>query len=75
MSANKAKRVIRLKQVMEMTGLGKSTIYKMKVNGDFPQAFSLGERAVGWWEHEVFGWIEKRAAIRNSFAGVNYADA
>jgi prophage regulatory protein len=41
-------KLIRLKEVMELTGLGRSSIYKFMEEGDFPQSTSLGDRAVAW---------------------------
>jgi prophage regulatory protein len=50
-------RIIRLKHVIDSTGLGRSTIYKYIDEGTFPKPISLGERSVGWVEGEVHDWI------------------
>ena len=36
-----------------MTGLGRSTIYRMEADGQFPPRIKLGMRAVGWLERDV----------------------
>jgi prophage regulatory protein len=34
--------------VLRVTGLGRSTIYRLIANGSFPPPVHLGPRAVGW---------------------------
>ena len=50
-------RIIRLKEVIDSTGLAKSTIYKFISGGVFPKPISLGDRCGGWLESEVQDWI------------------
>ena len=56
--------IIRLKDVIALTGLSISTIYLRMVQGKFPNKINLGSRAVGWISSEVNEWIEER--IRES---------
>lgn len=42
-------RIIRLPEVIETTGLAKSTIYK-QISQGIPSSVSLGAKAVGWSE-------------------------
>lgn len=58
MDANK--NLIRLPQVIRMTGLGRSTIYREVAAGRFPEYVKIGARASAWIESEVQGWIERR---------------
>ncbi len=53
-------RALRLRQVCQVTGLGRSMIYQMQAEKRFPQRIKLGERAVGWLEREVQEWLAKR---------------
>ena len=53
-------RALRLRQVCQLTGLGRSMIYQMQAEGRFPQRIKLGERAVGWLESEVRDWLATR---------------
>ena len=53
-------RIIRLKEVIESTGLARSTIYKYIGEGTFPKSVSLGDRSVGWIDTEVQEWILAR---------------
>ncbi|MEQ5160645.1 AlpA family transcriptional regulator [Proteus terrae] len=53
-------RLIRLKEVMSMTGLSHSYVYQLIGQGYFPQSISLGARAVAWVQSEVQQWIDSR---------------
>ena len=55
-------RFLRIPEVKKLTGLSRSTIY---ADTTFPRAVKIGERAVGWVEHEVMDWIDARVSIRN----------
>lgn len=63
-------RIIRLKEVIDSTGLARSTVYKYIAEGTFPKPVSLGDRCVGWVEGEVHDWILARIEERDSAAGV-----
>jgi prophage regulatory protein len=58
-------KIIRLNQVKDVTGLGRSTIYKYIAEGSFPKPISLGDRCVGWLESEIYDWILARVAERD----------
>ncbi|HDY7733559.1 helix-turn-helix transcriptional regulator [Vibrio sinaloensis] len=60
-------KIIRLPEVIDMTGLSRSTIYLRMSKGSFPQSISLGDRAIGWVQVEVEQWLEQRiSASRNA---------
>ena len=52
--------ILRIKSVMEVTGLSRSTIYAYVSDGKFPKARKLGVRAVGWLAEDVFQWLSER---------------
>lgn len=54
---HKTDRLLRLRQVMDRTGLGKSTIYRKITNAGFPSPVSVGGQAVRWRESQVDEWI------------------
>lgn len=58
-------RIIRLKEVIDSTGLARSTIYKYITEGTFPKPVSLGDRCVGWVGSEVREWILARIEERD----------
>ncbi len=61
-------RIIRLKEVLDNTGLARSTVYKYIAEDFFPKPVSLGDRAVGWVESEVHDWIIARIEQRDEKA-------
>jgi prophage regulatory protein len=56
-------RILRLAQVCDVTGLGRSMIYQMEADKRFPERIRIGTRAVGWLEREVHAWLIKRIEI------------
>ena len=54
------RRVLRLKEVKEATGLSRSSIYALQQRGIFPQSIRVGPKATGWYEDEVQNYIETR---------------
>lgn len=58
-------KLIRLKNVIDCTGLARSTIYRYIEEGIFPKSVSLGDRAVAWVESEVQEWILERVEKRD----------
>ncbi|PYC20242.1 AlpA family transcriptional regulator [Aquipseudomonas alcaligenes] len=61
-------RLIRLKEVMAMTGLARSTVYKAIQDGAFPAPVPLGAKAVAWVEAEILEWIQARVSARDRLA-------
>lgn len=55
-------RFLRLPEVLERTGLSRSTIYVRLAEARFPRPVPLGGRAVGWIEAEVDEWVHERIA-------------
>ena len=49
-------RLIRMKELRQLLGLGHSTIYKMIGEGRFPRPVHLGERTVAWRLADVEAW-------------------
>lgn len=54
-------KILRLKDVIEMTGLSRSTIYAEIAKDRFPKQVQLtGARSVGWHESSITNWISSR---------------
>ena len=59
-------KMLRMKQVVEYTGLSRSTIYDMmdvkspRHDPTFPRGIKLTEATVGWLESEVNAWIDSK---------------
>ena len=58
-------RILRLREVMARTGLSRTTIYRWRRAGRFPQPVRLGTRNVGWIESELEAWMVERKAERS----------
>lgn len=59
-------RLLRLSQVLNLTGLGKTKIYELQAAGDFPMRVQITAHAVGWVEAEVQAWLAHRVALSTS---------
>lgn len=64
-------RIIRLKEVIDSTGLSRSTLYKYIGEGTFPKPVSLGDRCVGWVDSEVHDWILAKIEERDLAEGTS----
>ncbi|MBW8463229.1 MAG: AlpA family transcriptional regulator [Acidovorax sp.] len=53
---------LRMPSVMQMTGLGRSTIYRLMAQQQFPCPVRLGVRAVAWRRSELDLWSQSRPA-------------
>lgn len=54
-------KIIRLSEVIDRTGLSRSTIYELMKSSLFPAQRRLGLRSVGWLEAEISVWVSTRA--------------
>ena len=54
--------ILRLPQVLAMTGLSRTGIYSRIKAGTFPKQIKLGERSSGWIEREVYEFIQQQIA-------------
>lgn len=55
--------LVRLPMVMRLTGLGRSTIYRMVAAQKFPSPVRLSARAVAWRQSDLNAWSESRPAV------------
>ncbi len=51
---------LRLPSVVRVTGLGRSTIYRLMSEGQFPRPVRLASRAVAWRRSDIDGWTATR---------------
>jgi len=64
-----ADRIVRLPEVLAMTGVSESTIARWEQNGEFPSRVRIGVRSVGWRLSQVSRWILSRNAVISEEAG------
>lgn len=65
----KNERLLRIKDVMQRTGLSRPTLYRKmhepkEAGGGFPRPVKLGQRVSAWPEYEVQAWIATQVARR-----------
>ena len=54
---------LRIKDVVEKTGLGKSTIWLWAGDGRFPKPKKISPRVTVWLSDELDLWLEKQVNI------------
>jgi prophage regulatory protein len=64
--AMQSSKILRLPDVLALTGLGRDSIYRLAKRGEFPRPLKLSARASGWVESEVSEFIERRRAARDA---------
>ena len=52
------KKLLRLKQVVEATGLSRASIYRQIQSQTFPRPVEIGPKSVAWVEGEVQEWMD-----------------
>jgi predicted DNA-binding transcriptional regulator AlpA len=56
-------KILKLKDVVRMTSIGKVTIWRLEQRGEFPEKIVLSPNRVGWIEDEISDWIASRPRI------------
>jgi prophage regulatory protein len=57
-------RLLRLRAVIDRTGLSRMTINRREAAGTFPKRELLGARCVGWYESDVEDFVANPAGYR-----------
>ncbi|WP_338243194.1 helix-turn-helix transcriptional regulator [Aurantiacibacter hainanensis] len=57
-------RIIRLKTVLDRTGLSSSTVYRKIAEGTFPSQVKISIHGAGWHESAINRWIADSAHYR-----------
>lgn len=53
-------RLLRIRDVMSICGLSRSSIYTAIKDGCFPRPVAIGGRSRAWVQHEVENWAGQR---------------
>jgi prophage regulatory protein len=56
-------KILKQKEVVQLTGLSRVTIWRLEQRGEFPEKIALSPNRVGWLENEVSDWITSRPRI------------
>ncbi|WP_312508795.1 helix-turn-helix transcriptional regulator [Pseudomonas luteola] len=59
---NQSRRFIRIKEVLSITSLSQSELYRRIAAGRFPAQVRLGPGSVVWLESDVLNWMDARIA-------------
>lgn len=57
MTTDAPDRILRIKAVLERTGLSRSTLYRKIQDGSFPRQIAISARCAGWQESAVNRWV------------------
>jgi prophage regulatory protein len=57
-------RIIRLRTVLSLTGLSRTTLYRKIGEGTFPRQVKISIHGAGWRESSVNRWIDDPVAYR-----------
>jgi len=63
---NVSERLMRRREVQRMTGLSRSSLYRLIASKEFPPPIKLSEKCVAWLESEVSEWIASRICTREA---------
>ena len=55
-------RLIKRKEVEDITSLSTATIYRLMAEGKFPKQINITDRSVAWSFLEVNDWVEQKIA-------------
>jgi len=56
-------KLLRIKQVIDVTGLSRMTLWRLEKAGRFPTRRRLGDHSVAWLESDIERWIESRPCV------------
>lgn len=57
-------RIVRLKTVLDRTGLSRSTVYRKIAEGTFLRQVKISIHGAGWHESAIDRWVANPAAYR-----------
>lgn len=57
-------RLMRIREVLQLSGLSRTTLYREINSHAFPAPVKLSSRSVGWLQDDVTQWLESRITQR-----------
>lgn len=66
MNTTNSPKILRIKDVVSMVGVARSTIYDWinsnspRYDSTFPKPIQLGKNSVGWVQHQLVDWINSK---------------
>ncbi len=53
-------KILRVSDVTRITGLSRTTVWRLERRGDFPRRLRLSQHSCGWVAQEIEEWIASR---------------
>ena len=50
-------RILRVREVVDLVGMHRSTLYKMMGRGEFPRPLRIGPNSRGWRQSDIDAWL------------------
>jgi prophage regulatory protein len=57
---------LRIRQVMQLTGLSRMTIYRLELAGEFPKRRQLSKNSVAWLDSDLTQWARPVSRLRGT---------
>lgn len=57
-------RILPWSQVKVISGLSRTTVWRLQKTGDFPASVQVSRNRVGWWQSEILEWRRSRLPRR-----------
>lgn len=57
-------RILPWSQVKVISGLSRTTVWRLQKTGDFPASVQVSRNRVGWWQSELLDWKRSRTPRR-----------
>lgn len=70
MHMTEPEKILRMRTVLERTGLSRSTLYRKMRDGTFPNQVQLSEHCCGWRESAINRWIADPMSYREDQVGL-----
>jgi prophage regulatory protein len=58
-------KILRIADIVEMTGFSRRTIYNLMDSGEFPKSIHLTRRSIGWPKDDVDAWLQSKIDNRD----------
>ena len=68
---HQADRMIRIRELVALTGLSRSTVLRLEGAGLFPRRKKLAAFAVGWSHADIQTWISERVSVGDPALGID----
>lgn len=56
-------RLLRLRDVIAMTGISRMSIYRYEQSGNFPRRRRVGSNTVAWLDEDIAAWMSSRPFV------------